>query len=198
LKEHSVIGDVTRDFEPRMELKVEWPDTGVAASFGNELKPTQTQKVPKISFEAAPDTLYTLVKTDPDAPSREKAVGEWHHWFVANIPGNDIAKGDTIYEYIGEGPPQETGLHRYVYLLYQQRNGKIDVEESLLSNRSQDNRAGHKTKTLASKYSLGNPVAVNFHQAKWDEYVPQLYKQLSEIKYVAGHPVHPIGIRDAV
>lgn len=48
--------------------------------------------------------------TDPDAPSREDPkFREWHHWLVGNIPGSEIAKGETLSAYVGSGPPQGTG-----------------------------------------------------------------------------------------
>lgn len=51
-----------------------------------------------------------IVVLDPDAPSRkEHTYREWHHWLVGNIPGKDIAKGETLSEYVGSGPPPETG-----------------------------------------------------------------------------------------
>jgi len=47
---------------------------------------------------------------DPDAPSRkEHTYREWHHWLVGNIPGKDITNGETLSEYVGSGPPPETG-----------------------------------------------------------------------------------------
>ena len=33
---------------------------------------------------------------------------------------------------------------------------------------------------FAKKYNLGVPIAVNFYQAAYDDYVPILYKQLGE------------------
>ncbi len=83
--------------------------------------------------------------TDPDAPSRETPTfREWHHWIVVNVPGNQIAHGEVKSAYIGsgkrkrmflfwmsktydstiyyEGPPKGTGLHRYVFLVYQQQS----------------------------------------------------------------------------
>jgi len=62
-----------------------------------------------------------IVVLDPDAPSRkEHTYREWHHWLVGNIPGNDIAKGETLSEYVGSGPPPETGkTKKYIFkLLY--------------------------------------------------------------------------------
>jgi len=54
--------------------------------------------------------LIIIVVLDPDAPSRkEHTYREWHHWLVGNIPGKDIMKGETLSEYVGSGPPPETG-----------------------------------------------------------------------------------------
>lgn len=44
--------------------------------------------------------------------------------------------------------------------------------------RSADNRGGFSIAKFAAKYNLGDPVAGNFYQAKYDDYVPILYKQL--------------------
>ena len=38
-----------------------------------------------------------------------------------NIPGCDVAKGDEVAVYVGAGPPEKTGLHRYIFL------GKISI-----------------------------------------------------------------------
>lgn len=70
-----------------------------------------------------------------------------------------------------------TGLHRYVFLIYKQ-NGKLTFAEPRLPNTSGENRGGFSIAKFAEKYKLGNPVAGNFYQAQWDDYVPILYKQL--------------------
>ncbi|XP_063241570.1 uncharacterized protein LOC134541808 [Bacillus rossius redtenbacheri] len=163
---------------PGEVLKVAYP-SGVEVQMGNELTPTQVKDQPSVTWAADPAAFYTLCMTDPDAPSREKPkFREWHHWLVGNIPGHDVAQGDTLSEYVGSGPPKGTGLHRYVFLVYKQP-GKLQFEEARLTNRSGDHRGQFSIKKFAAKYKLGDPVAGNFYQAQWDEYVPKLYEQLS-------------------
>ena len=45
-------------------------------------------------------------------------LSEWHHWLVVNIPENNIAKGETLSEYVGSGPPkgQYSLLYIYIYI----------------------------------------------------------------------------------
>ncbi|XP_014250544.1 protein D3-like [Cimex lectularius] len=177
MDKHLVVPDVV-PVAPKGVLKVEYPG-GLVVDFGNELTPTQVKDQPKVEWEADPDSLYTLCLTDPDAPSRaEPKFREWHHWLVGNIPGNDVSKGEVISAYIGSGPPNGTGLHRYVFLVYKQP-GKVDFDEPRLPNTSGDNRGLFSISKLAKKYNLGNPVAGNLYQAQWDDYCPILYKQIS-------------------
>ncbi|KAK4337162.1 hypothetical protein RND71_043478 [Anisodus tanguticus] len=89
-------------------------DSGVEANLGEELTPTQVKNEPKIDWAADSNTLYTVVMTDPDAPSRIKPIkGEWRHWLIINVKGKDLSTGKTISEYVGAGPPPATDLHRY-------------------------------------------------------------------------------------
>ena len=173
---HQVVPDVVSK-APAALATVKYP-SGVEVNEGNELTPTQVKDIPSVSWEAVPDQFYTLAMTDPDAPSRaEPKFREWHHWLVGNIPGNNVADGETLSEYVGSGPPPNTGLHRYVFLVYKQP-GKLTFDEKRLTNRSGDDRAMFKIENFATKYNLGAPVAGNFYQAKYDDYVPILYKQL--------------------
>ena len=52
---------------------------------------------------------------DPDAPSRaDPKFGQFQHWLVTNIPGNDVAKGDEMTAYVGSGAPKDTGIKHTV------------------------------------------------------------------------------------
>lgn len=148
---------------------------------GNELTPTSVKNIPtKIDYRYTAGKYYTLCMTDPDAPSRQQPTyREWHHWLIVNIPENRISDGEVLSEYIGSGPPPNTGLHRYVFLVYEQPE-KIQFNEKKLTNRSGENRGCFSISDFAAKYNLNNPIACNFYQAQYDDYVPELYKQLGE------------------
>ncbi|XP_058056441.1 phosphatidylethanolamine-binding protein homolog F40A3.3-like [Anopheles bellator] len=127
MEKHEVVPDVI-PVAPAAVAKVSYP-SGAVVEEGNVLTPTQVKDVPKVEWNAEANALYTIGMTDPDAPSRkEPKFREWHHWLVGNIPGNDIAKGETLSAYVGSGPPFGTGLHRYVFLVYKQ-NGKLTFDE---------------------------------------------------------------------
>lgn len=101
-------------------MQISYP-SGVEVNLGNELTPTQVKDLPTVHYDADPAKFYTLVMTDPDAPSRiEPTYREFKHWVQVNIPGSDVAKGESLAAFVGSGPPMGTGLHRYVFLVYEQ------------------------------------------------------------------------------
>lgn len=119
--------------------------------------------------------------TDPDAPSREKPTArEFRHWLIVNIRGNDLSTGEVKWQFIGSGPPKGTKLHRYVFLLFKQTNGKQDFNDlPTVANNSRKGRPSSSTRDLITNYNL-QPVAGNFYQAEYDKYVPKLHAQLTE------------------
>ncbi|XP_012161885.1 protein D2 isoform X2 [Ceratitis capitata] len=175
-KQHKVVPDVI-PVAPREFLKINYK--GVTAENGIELTPTQVAAQPTIEWNAESEAFYTLIMTDPDAPSRkDPKFREFHHWLVANIPGGNVNNGDVLTAYVGSGPPQGTGLHRYVFLIYKQP-AKIRFQEPRIPKNSSQNRPNFRSATFAKKYKLGNPIAGNFYQAQWDEYVPTVHRQLA-------------------
>ncbi|GMF01027.1 unnamed protein product [Ambrosiozyma monospora] len=120
---------------------------------GNTLKPEETQERPSIHFtlnvpdnndsiKITNDDKFTLIFTDPDAPTRtDDKWSEYCHYVTTDISLNsfdsesvDAANLDTklttqdlsghdLVSYVGPGPPPKTGKHRYVFLLYKQKPG---------------------------------------------------------------------------
>lgn len=176
---------VVHVFEPAGNGQVVTASAGYAGAgiseLGRVLMPTQVKSWPtavaRVGLDAG--THYTLVMTDPYAPCRkDPKYREWHHFLVVNMKGNDISSGTVLSDYVGSGPPKGTGLHRYVWLVYEQK-GPLKCDEPILSNRSGDHRGKFKVASFRKKYELGPPVAGTCYQAEWDDYVPKLYEQLS-------------------
>lgn len=173
--EHGCVPDVV-DIAPPIQAQVSY-SSGVKADCGNVLTPTNVKDAPTVTWPTEEGALYTLILTDPDAPSRsDNKWSEWRHWLVVNITGNDINNGQVLSDYIGSGPPEGTGLHRYIFLIYKQP-GLLQCDE-LHQGFSPKGRNNTKAKDFATKYNLGNPIAGNFYQAEWDDYVPVLYSKM--------------------
>lgn len=121
-------------------------------------------------------------KTDPDAPSRANPeVREWVHWLVINCPGDQIEKGEDIVEFVPSCPGQDTGLHRYTFLVYEQPGEALLKCDELRLNCSVEHRALRRhfsIRNFSKKYNLGEPFAGNFFQTQWDDYVPVLRREL--------------------
>ena len=103
-----VIPDVTGSFVPMTELNISFP-SGVVADYGKPIPPSLLDRVPQVAFHLEPDrdasTLHTLMMVDPDVPFRDSPTdGEWLHWLVYDIPGNDTARGSTLAEYTPPRP----------------------------------------------------------------------------------------------
>src|SRR5699024_8480345 len=104
MEAHQVVPDVLDTVPANVALVKYAP--GVEMNLGNELTPTQVKDVPvEIQWPTEPNSLYTVLFTDPDAPSRTMpAFKEVLHWLVVNVPGADLSKGATVMEYAGSGP----------------------------------------------------------------------------------------------
>lgn len=142
---HKIIPEVVDKFETQGLLTIEYNDKD-KVTLGNTLKVDNTQNVPTIqftinagnqelAFDISKDDKFTLVLTDPDAPSnKDHKWSEYCHWIVTDLPLNeakdespeslstilDYSKGKELLPYVGPAPPPKTKKHRYVFLLYKQ------------------------------------------------------------------------------
>jgi len=57
--------------------------------------------------------------TTPDGHFTQEK-GEYLHWLVGNIPGNDLSKGAEICHYLQPFPARGIGYCRYIFILYKQ------------------------------------------------------------------------------
>ncbi|KAJ7298255.1 hypothetical protein O6H91_13G066500 [Diphasiastrum complanatum] len=153
-----VIGDVLDAFVPSVDMTVYYGVRQVTN--GCEIKPSATLLPPSVQIAGRYEdgSLFTLVMTDPDAPSpSEPTMKEWVHWIVTDIPGaTDVTKGREIVPYTPPKPP--IGIHRYVFALFKQR-GPMLMTPPLV-------RQNFITRLFAQEHGLGLPVAAVYFNAQ--------------------------------
>ncbi|KAN0101021.1 Phosphatidylethanolamine-binding protein PEBP [Tylopilus felleus] len=173
-------------FIPEALLVLKWP-TGKEAMLGNTLTKIDTADEPSVSFTpmqsfaAATDVGYTLVMTDPDAPSRSNPkMGQWRHWLVTGLKAPALTALDTgdlgarvtrpaATPYYPPAPPLGTGPHRYVFLLYQEPSLDFAIPTHADEYKSAPkDRAKWDVASFAEKYGL-KLVAVNYVVVRGDD-----------------------------
>lgn len=198
LKKHGVFPDVLDEFLPQGLLTISY-GKDIDVVLGNTLKPKDTQSIPKVQFtlnvEAEkPDNevhtfsandYFTLVLTDPDAPSRnDNKWSEYAHFIKPNVKllsSSDASKNDDFLSaeinlsdsdsflgYQGPAPPPKTGKHRYVFILFRQKSGHFDPKPLKDRPNWGTGKPGSGVKDWANQYPL-EPVAINFFYSQNDE-----------------------------
>ncbi|KAK4750814.1 hypothetical protein SAY87_004296 [Trapa incisa] len=148
-----VIGDVVDMFVPMAGMTINYGMKHI--NNGCQIKPSMAADAPKVTISGNSDELYTLVMTDPDAPSpSEPTMREWVHWYVASLSSSARKE---ILAYMGPRPP--VGIHRYILLLFKQRDpiGLMDQPSS---------RANFNTRHFAGALGLGLPVAAVYFNSQ--------------------------------
>jgi phosphatidylethanolamine-binding protein (PEBP) family uncharacterized protein len=93
-----------------------------------------------LSWSAEEGVFYTVVFTDPDAPSRANPIRrEFLHWLIGNVPGSDLSEGEVLVEFLSSAPPKDSGLHRYTVLVYKQRE-RVDFKEKRIPDTTREGR----------------------------------------------------------
>jgi phosphatidylethanolamine-binding protein len=144
---------------------------------GTTITPIVSSAAPLITFHGQASKLYTIIMTDPDAISRTNPVyREFIHWVGCNLTFDTNGKCNAseckhIVDYIGPAPPYRSGLHRYVFLLYEQPAGS--TPETLVE--AFEGRGGKRAHLAATAAGLGPVASINWYQAQWDESVDALH-----------------------
>ncbi|KXN81600.1 hypothetical protein AN958_04394 [Leucoagaricus sp. SymC.cos] len=175
-----VLPESLRDaFKPTTIFTVVYP-TGAQTDLGNIVTRSNVLEEPEISIspqqplplDAIPekDVKYTLVMTDPDAPSRaEPKYRQWRHWVVrptyqdsqSQSPGDSETPNGTT-PYWPPGPPPGSGLHRYTFLLFGEPEGGVNVPQGAVEYGTKlEERRSWNSMKFAEEYKL-TLVGVNF------------------------------------
>ncbi|CAI9113644.1 OLC1v1014283C1 [Oldenlandia corymbosa var. corymbosa] len=91
-----VINDVVDMFIPSVNMAIYIGDKQVINV--SDIKPSLAVTTFRVNIHGDPNLSYTLVMTDPDAPSpSEPNLRQWVHWIVTDIPGcGTLSEGINI------------------------------------------------------------------------------------------------------
>jgi phosphatidylethanolamine-binding protein (PEBP) family uncharacterized protein len=160
-------------------LTVAYPAGGFGA--GDEVPAPTTHVAPSaVTFKADADNAgkkYTLVMTDPDAPDRTgHAFREFVHYVASDVTAESLAaggavEGTTVLDYLGVGSPCKSGMHRYIFLLFEQPEGSNPASLAAAF----EGRGGKKVCVAAKAAGLGPVVAATWFQSQWDESIDAVH-----------------------
>jgi hypothetical protein len=122
------------------------------------------------------DSLFTVILSDPDAPSRaDPKFGEFLHFLMVNCKASDLyGTGDVLTAYHGPSPGPGSGEHRYCFVVYAQPSGRIECDEAKIGTYSGfPPRRMFKQRAFAAKYGL-NPVAAVSWITEHDDVQPYM------------------------
>lgn len=186
LHKHDIIKDL---FPLKSQVKlsgnlaIEYPAPNATVSMGNSLSTGLITELPKVYYAANKDTLldlnykYTLVFTDPDAPSkRDHKWSEFCHFVTTGIEFENCEGGlinfknsHLLMSYCSPSPPKNTGPHRYVWLLFKEPLNNNLGDFTLINDRP--NWGFGKPSMGVERWSRENNLtllAVNFFFAEFD------------------------------
>ncbi|KAH4922036.1 hypothetical protein HBI79_182870 [Parastagonospora nodorum] len=120
---------IPTSFTPTVNLSISYPS--ISPSNGSFVRVSQVAHTPKISISPSSPSdseSYTLMLIDPDAPTpADPKFAYWRHWVVCHIPStsstNISESGVTLTKYLPPGPKDESGPHRYLFLLFREPAG---------------------------------------------------------------------------
>eukprot|EP00108_Taenia_solium_P011287 TsM_000613500 transcript=TsM_000613500 gene=TsM_000613500 len=180
-------------FIPIVDVPVFYPlvnsSNVVPVYYGNQISPGSAMGEPLIDFSRLPkNSLWTLIMTSPDEPllaQNDTQHAEYVHWMIANIDpeicqDQVLKEGDLVVDYLPPLPYFGSGFHRYVFLLYRQDNGRIDLSKELRGP-IKKNYHEERVFSTANFYRLHQdaltPSGIAFFQSSWDKCVRSYFRE---------------------
>nr|CAH8854235.1 unnamed protein product [Trichobilharzia regenti] len=158
--------------------------------YGNLVSACTAQERPFINLSTVPENFYwTLLMTCPDEPvgsEDSEAPNEYIHWMVTNLQPSPegCVGGEEIISYMPPLPYQGTGYHRYIFILYRQDRGQVNLDNWRRGEPSRDFRLERSFSTLEFYRGLQDeltPAGLVFFQSIWDDSVRSYYRSKLDI-----------------
>jgi len=122
-----IVPDLLQSFNPTAVLAFSYGGQVVTPGTPETVDAVKTQ--PSLTVTVPPGTTlgktFTLAMVDPGAAGSDSSAGQTRHWLVNGVTVGDngalnFPTETTITAYGGPLPPDGSGAHRYVFLLYDQ------------------------------------------------------------------------------
>ncbi|AEO66257.1 7dab5a10-4ed7-4200-a87e-662dec82b238 [Thermothielavioides terrestris] len=168
---------IPADFVPAVALDVRYPTKHI--SNGTLVRVSEVGDVPSISVSpiptadaaatappspASPKSKFTFMLIDPDAPTPDDPkFGYWRHWVVTNIDidldaageGTSVLdRGRTLTRYLAPGPRDESGPHRYLFLLFREPEAGLRLEQSDVGGEAFVERRSFRAEEFVERHGL--------------------------------------------
>ncbi|KAF2624614.1 PEBP-like protein [Macroventuria anomochaeta] len=149
---------IPANFTPSYTLNISFPSK--SPSNGSLVRVSDVKEKPNVTFSATSDSAsaqsFTFFLIDPDAPTPDDPkFAYWRHWVVTNIPSTakEISEGKTLTQYLAPGPKDESGPHRYLFLLFKEPEG-FSIEKSDVGGEEFVDRRSFEARKFAERYGL--------------------------------------------
>ncbi|CAH0392229.1 unnamed protein product [Bemisia tabaci] len=171
-------------FHPIVNLNIDFThnELKIPVHKGNIIKPEEAGSAPSVDYKSDPNSLWTLLLTNPDG-HLSKTDSEYVHWFIGNIPGNNLSKGKEIFSYLRPFPPKGTGYQRLVFILYKQ-DKEIDFSkhQKTSSSLNLDDRDFSTYDFYCEHQDSITPAGLSFFQSDWDRSVSKFFHDDLNVK----------------
>lgn len=149
---------IPTNFAPSVALSVSFPSK--KPSNGSLVRVSDVKERPNVSFSSNADSAsaqsFTFLLIDPDAPTPDDPkFAYWRHWVVTNIPASaqDVSEGNTLTQYLAPGPKDESGPHRYLFLLFKEPTG-FSIGKDDVGGEEFVDRRSFEAKAFVEKHGL--------------------------------------------
>ena len=167
-------------FYPNVDMCVGFENNSIFASNDNKLKPSIVENVPQVMLRLANATrIYPFIMIDLDSiHCKQDERAAYLHWGIVNIEGGDIETGIEIQPYLSPAPEYNSGVHRFVFLLFDQ-SSDFDPDQLEEIDAMFQHRESFPYLSFLAHSHLAAPVAVNGFYAGWEEYCGKLHERMN-------------------